>query len=270
MKYTSGLLSIALLLGSLVSCTKVIDIDTNASDSQIVVQGSLPSDGDKTFVKLMKSVNFDESNNYPAVRNAVVTIVDDAGNSDILTEVAPGFYEADSIIGISGRTYNLSIQVDSKTITSTSTIPDKVTLDSIIVTEVTEGNIRGGAASGKTYEVLVRYTDPANTNNYYRFIESVNGIETGDIYVFDDRLTNGLAVESPLLKFNRQLKSNDVLTIEMQCIDKNVYNYFKSFGNLSGGPQNSSTPANPYTNLIGTKLGYFSAHTADRKNHVIH
>lgn len=269
MKYTSGLLSITILLGSLVSCTKVIDLDTNASDPQIVVQGSVPSDGDKTFVKLMRSVNFDESNHYPEIRNAVVTIDDDAGNSDMLTEIAPGIYEADSITGVSGRTYKLSILVDGKTITSTSTIPGKVTLDSIIVTELAGGNVRG-AAGGKTYEVIVRYTDPANTNNYYRFVESVNGIETGDIYVFDDRLTNGLKVESPLLKFNRQLKSNDVLTIEMQCIDKTVYNYFKSFGNLSGGPQNSSTPANPYTNLIGTKLGYFSAYTTDRTNYVIH
>lgn len=269
MKYTPGLLSITIILTLLLSCTKVIDIDTNASDPQIVVQGSVPSDGDKPFVKLMKSVNFDESNNYPAVNNAIVIIVDDAGNSDVLTEKAPGVYEADTITGVSGRTYNLSIIIEDKTITSTSTIPDKVTLDSIIVSELAEGNIRG-IASGKTYEVYVKYTDPANTNNYYRFIESVNGVETGDVYVFDDRLTNGLALESPLLKFNRQLKSKDVLTIEMQCIDKNVYNYFKSFGNLSGGPQNSSTPANPYTDLIGTKLGYFSAHTTDRKNHIIH
>jgi hypothetical protein len=50
----------------------------------------------------------------------------------------------------------------------------------------------------------------------------------------------------------------------MQCIDKAVYEYFESMGNVNMGP-NSSSPANPYTNLKGAKLGYFSAHTVERK-----
>jgi len=36
-----------------------------------------------------------------------------------------------------------------------------------------------------------------------------------------------------------------------------------------GGPANSSTPANPYTNIEGTELGYFSAHTYEMKQSVI-
>ena len=43
-----------------------------------------------------------------------------------------------------------------------------------------------------------------------------------------------------------------------------VYEYFESMGNVNMGP-NSSSPVNPYTNLKGAKLGYFSAHTVERK-----
>jgi uncharacterized protein YbgA (DUF1722 family) len=62
------------------------------------------------------------------------------------------------------------------------------------------------------------------------------------------------------------LLPGDVLKIEMQCIDEFVYEYFNSFGNTLGG---SATPANPYTNIIGSELGYFSAHTSEMKEKVI-
>jgi hypothetical protein len=34
------------------------------------------------------------------------------------------------------------------------------------------------------------------------------------------------------------------------------------------GP-NSSSPANPYTNLSGAILGYFSAHTVERVDYIL-
>ena len=70
------------------------------------------------------------------------------------------------------------------------------------------------------------------------------------------------------MNFNRYLSKGDTVTVEMQCIDKTVYEYFNSFGNLGMGPS-SSTPANPYTNLNGAVLGYFSAHTSERKSVII-
>ena len=87
--------------------------------------------------------------------------------------------------------------------------------------------------------------------------------------VFDDKLANGESNSDPLLSFDRNYITGDTLLIEMQCIDKNVYVYYRSFGNLSEGP-GGSTPANPYTNIEGTELGYFSAHTIGRKQIVIH
>jgi hypothetical protein len=56
--------------------------------------------------------------------------------------------------------------------------------------------------------------------------------------------------------------------VEMQCIDKPIYEYFNSFGNLGMGPS-SSTPANPTTNLDGAVLGFFSAHTSESKSIII-
>lgn len=57
--------------------------------------------------------------------------------------------------------------------------------------------------------------------------------------------------------------------IEMECIDKSVFDYFESLGNSAMGPRNSSSPANPYTNLTGGLLGFFSAHTVERREYVV-
>ena len=44
------------------NCTQVIDIDLNNSDPKIIVEGSITNEAGPYFVKLSKSVNFDQSN----------------------------------------------------------------------------------------------------------------------------------------------------------------------------------------------------------------
>ena len=67
----------------------------------------------------------------------------------------------------------------------------------------------------------------------------------------------------------RKFNSDDIVTYKMQCIENAIYDYFNSFENLNGGPESSPTPANPYTNIIGSKLGYFSANTVQRISYTI-
>ena len=93
---------------------------------------------------------------------------------------------------------------------------------------------------------------------------SVNDRAAKGNSIVDDRLTNGNTSERNIIIYDADLKPGDVFIVEMQCIDKAVYEYFESMGNVNMGP-NSSSPANPYTNLKGAKLGYFSAHTVERK-----
>jgi Domain of unknown function (DUF4249) len=248
------------------SCTKVIELDLNSSDPQTVIEGNIGTTGDSTLIKITKSVNFDESNNFPLVQNAIVTVSDNAGNSETLVEISAGNYSSSTFLGAVGRTYYLNVSSEGKTFTAQSAIPIQVNFDSLMVEKITSsgGGPGGGQGGGTTYKVTVQYADPSNQTNYYRFIEYHNGEPQGNIFVFDDHLANGQSVSTDLISFNRKLNSGDTLTIEMQCIDKPVYEYFHSFGNLFGGPQNASTPANPYTNIIGSKLGYFSAHTTQK------
>jgi hypothetical protein len=238
------------------SCTEEIDIDLNSSDPQIVIEGSVSTTGE-SVIKITESVNFDESNDFPKVRNAFVEISDNLGNSEILLESSEGIYSTTSFGGVEGRTYSLNVQIDDKTLESVSNIPNHVSFDSLIVTKASVPGFPGAQENDLYYEVRVQYKDPADVVNFYRFVEIVNN-EITNSYVFDDRLNNGEYVTVPLLNFSRELLPGDVLEIEMQCIDELVYEYFNSFGNTQGG---SATPANPYTNIIGSELGYFNAHT---------
>lgn len=252
------------------SCTKVIELDLNSSDPQTVIEGSVATTGDSTLIKITKSINFDESNNFPWVENAIVTVSDDVGNSETLVEKSPGNYSSSTFIGVVGRTYFLNVNAEGVFFTSQSTIPTQVNFDSLIVEAVTTTGGGGpGGGGGTSHRVTVQYTDPTVETNYYRFIEYHNGEPQSNIFIFDDRLTNGNNVSAELTSFNRNLNTGDTLAIEMQCIDKYVYDYFYSFGNLFGGPQNSPTPSNPYTNIVGSKLGVFSAHTIQRKYFII-
>lgn len=244
------------------SCTEVIELDLNNSAPQIVIEGNINTSSDSAIIKITKTVNFDSDNSFPAVNGAFVLITDNIGHIDTLIETEPGIYKAD-IRGISGNTYFLNVSVGDINLSSVSSIPNQVNFDSLVINEVPASTAQG-PNSEKRHEVLVYFKDPANEKNYYRFVEYKNGKISNRLYIYDDRLSNGSDVVIRLRNNTSRYDSADVISFEMQCIDQFVYEYFNSFSNLNGGPMNASAPANPYSNILGSDLGYFSAHTAQR------
>ncbi len=264
-KYIILLTLFVLITGS---CSEIIDIGINASDAQLVVEAKMPQDA-TAMVILTRSVNFYDSLLVPAVTDATVVISDDAGNSEILTMTSPGLYQSINLTGKVGRKYSLSIHTKDEHITSESLIPAPVPIDTVYaVNSIYPGGgppiLPGQRAD--FFEVYVKYTDPAFEQNFYRIILYINGKASPRLYIYDDRLNNGNQVENLHVVYDPELKDGDKIVVEMQCIDKRVYEYYKSMGNSSMGPRNATSPANPYTNLLGAILGYFSAHTVDRKD----
>ena len=102
---------LTLLAGTLAlfSCQKIIQVDLNSSAPKVVIEGSINDQPGPHIVKVSKTVNFDQTNVFPGVTGATVTISDDAGNTETLAEAAPGIYQASVITGVAGRTYTLSV-----------------------------------------------------------------------------------------------------------------------------------------------------------------
>lgn len=263
-----------LLIISLVvlsSCTEIIQIDINKSEPQIVVEANIAI-REKAKVILTNSVNLYTLDEYPSIENATITISDNTGNTETLTQTFPGTYVSINMKGEVGKTYKLHIESGQHVITSFCKMPQPVPVDSFsVVNSIYPGG--GPSLSPKQpayfYEVYVIFTDPAIEKNYYRLVLFVNGQPSKNNYVYDDRLTDGNQVQKLLIVYDPEIKTGDNIYVEVQCIDKTVYEFFKSVGNSSMGPGSGSSPANPYTNLKGTNLGYFSAHTIERLQYFI-
>jgi len=240
------------------ACTKIINVDLNNAPSQLVIEGII-TNSSSAQVSITQSVTFSSSNNFPAVSGATVKVTDNLNNNFILTEKTPGVYANNLLIGVPGRTYNLSIISNGINYTATSTMPQQVNLDTLLLDQIPFGN---------KYITIVQpqYTDPVGFGHYYDFVETINNTVNPKVFCWDDRFSSGGISTRPLIEADSTIKSGDTLKVEMRCIDKNVFAYFTSLSDLQ---QNSTTPANPPSNISGGSLGYFSAHTSQRKKVVV-
>lgn len=264
MKTKSTLGKIAILFVSvftLSSCEKVIQLDLNSKDAQIVIEGEVTNDSTTPqTVKITKTVNFDQSNQFPAVTGANVVISDNAGNNVTLAETSPGVYQSYALMGVAGRTYFLNITSNGKTYNSMCTMPYKVNLDTI---QTIPNLLPGGDANSKS--IVPIFKDPEGNGNYYRFKLKVNDKVSTGIQLIDDQIQDGGLNNVPIIDPNLSMKVGDSLTLKMMCISKEVRLYFYSLSQNGSGPNASATPANPVTNINGASLGYFSAHTIQTK-----
>ncbi|GGE88410.1 protein of unknown function [Chishuiella changwenlii] len=252
------ILAIIPLLLLFISCEKEIELDLKNTTPQIVVEGAITDAEGPYFVKLSKSINFYDPNKFPAVTGASVIITDNLGNSDVLTELEDGLYRTNNIVGFPGNTYNLSITVGEDKYYATSTMPQKVNLDSIRFEhgQDTEGE--------DYYSIIPIYKNPSTFGNYYRFVTKINNRTDDTYYLKND--TNGIDQinDSPIYNLDyTYINKNDLVEVEMRCIDRITYNYFNTILQvINAGPNGGITPTNPPNNITGSPaLGIFSAYT---------
>lgn len=248
----------------LTSCKKIIQIDTNNAEPQIVIEGKILDRLIEQQVIITKTVGYDEPGIYPKVTGATVRVSDSRGNNYVFTEKTPGVY-VNRMRGVVGVTYNLAVTAEGKNYQASAKIPTFVKLDSIgVVTNSFFGNERKTAAAF--------LTDPANESNFYRFNLYVNGLFSDRIYVQNDRLTNGNNLRIQFFyeandDDDEGLKSGDKIVVEMEGIDSNIFDYWYALSQQDGrGPNQGTTPSNPTSNISNGALGYFSANTFQTLN----
>jgi hypothetical protein len=259
--------AVAILLLFLTSCEKVINLDLNDAEKKYVIEAVITDQANTAKVLITQTKNFDEDNNFPGISGAVVRITESGGATTTLNEVSPGKYEAPVLVGISGKTYTLSVTVNGKIFTASSAMPQRVNMDTIFVTnEFLFTDFRK--------IVNAEYKDPAGRGNNYRFIQYVNGLKEDQVLIQNDDYTDGRNVNTKLFYFaddddNSKIDSGDTVKVDMLCIDQAIYKYWFSLDRNSTGGSGQATPSNPVTNLQGGALGYFSAHTLQSKTLVV-
>jgi hypothetical protein len=243
------------------SCQKVVTLKLTNAPPQLVIQGEVTDQPGPYTVTLGNSVNFYAENTFPAVSGAAVKISDNTGFTDTLTETSPGVYTTHTWQGVPGNTYTLVVIVNDTAWSAVSTMPLPVPLDSVTFTTASG---RFGGKKNQQITAIANFQDPAGIKNYYRFMEYINGVAlTKDIFVFDDRLSDGRYINFNLRNDTSYLNTGDQLRVDMYCVDANDYNYFFQLNRTTstGAFNTTASPANPTTNLSNGAFGYFSAHT---------
>jgi hypothetical protein len=252
------LVSIVLLF-ILSSCEKEVDLDLENKSGQLIIEGNISNQTETHIVRITRSVAFTQTNQYPVVSNAFVTISDNMGIIDTLKYTSDGNYSTTKLkAGVSGRNYLLRVLLDGNTYTAQSELPAMVPLTGLRLVPMTIlGNTR--------YDVLPEYIDPPTLGNFYGFIVKASSQKDIVFETESDNIGNGVANQRDLdtpSDGDNPVKVGDVVTVEMRSIDRNIYNYFTALNQIAGnGPVGGTTPTNPPSNITGGALGYFSAHT---------
>ena len=218
------LFTLCLLLLS--SCEKVVKIDLNNSDPHLVVEVNITNQAGPYTVKLSRSVNYYDTNTFPATIDASVTISDNAGNSEVLHQTSDGMYQTSTIQGVPGRTYMLKIIYNGKEYDATSIMPNPVPIDSVVIVKNTNGGFGGFGNGNSGYRVITFFKDPGGLGNYYRLQMSsndTNAIDQTRYRLLSDKLTDGVEMS---LSSRTNLLSGDSVTVKLESIDKSTYDFY--------------------------------------------
>ena len=249
---------IASILFLMFGCTEIIEIDFKDLDSQYVIEANISTTQDPV-VTISSTIHFDETNDFPEISGGSVALTDNFGNVNVLSEIADGLYTKIGFRGQEGLTYTLNVNINGETFSSESKIPEQVKLDSLSLEKIVASMWTTIDDVDSVYNLFAHFQDPGNTDNYYFFIEYINGVQIRS-FTNSDYYSNGRYHNLELHTHDRALQKGDTVTVEMRCIDENVYDYFVD---IDANNAMSATPTNPKTNIQNAKLGYFSAHTSE-------
>lgn len=237
-----------------------IAMDINVNDIGIitVIDAKIEMDSNaRVQISYSEDINtaFTPSPNYEA--NAIVEISNGV-SSEQLIYLGGGVYRGSSILGKVGETYSLTININGKIYTASSTMYNPATLRDITLTPITGKD--GKTITGYAENWVVN--DPSATRNRYLFEWWTNGVHNQaiDWAIDDNRVVNaneGLSLFNP----QRDVNVKEITTFRVSEIDKSTYDFYNMYekivrGIASAGDQ---TPYNPVSIFGAGTIGNFRA-----------
>lgn len=248
------------------SCEKTVLLDLDQTPSKIVIEGLVTNQPGYQFVKVTRTVDFYESGETPRITDATVLVEDDLGNEFLYThnpnnhpDSAGYYFPVIPFVGETGRTYNLTVDVNGEQYEASDKLYDVTSIDSLEY-RVNIDEEDDPKEDGKFYEVLMYAKEPQETDDYYLFKffrnDSLVLYNPSDIYFSDDKTLgeeiNG--IPSPVF-----YALGDTARVEMYSLSRAGYVFYNDLFNLinNDGGMFSPPPANSRTNLSNGALGFF-------------
>ena len=251
-----------LLITALSSCEDVIEIDLKNVEQRFVIEAFMQANTGVCEVKISKTRNFNEDNEFEAEKEATVLLVLPNGEPVILlTEEHPGQYLAQNVEIVPGATYQLQIITqEGQEFSASTNAPYFVGIDTLVVEE---HPFPDPDNENDTFMVVCEFNDPAGQANNYRLKATINGQIDPYLYILrDDEILVDNEIRLPV--FREEVFSGDSVTIELISMDRASFNYFERISDISqqnGG--GSIIPFNPQGNFDNGALGYFGIFNSD-------
>lgn len=162
-------LSLFIILISIGSCIDRFDFNIPDSDLQLVVDGRITDAPGPYTVKITRTQKLNNLLFPPTVSAKAVTIFDNVGNSETLTEIKAGIYQTSptGIRGVIGRVYTLRIETFDNKIYESS--PEKInpagTVDSIYYEFQKNVSLEG--VSGYQFKIFMNSRGEPQGDNHF-------------------------------------------------------------------------------------------------------
>ena len=247
------------------ACEDPIELKPKDNTPKYVIEGIITNEPGVCRVNISQTKSLGQSNQFNGVSGAIVKI-EYNGITVNLPETGSGIYKTTLINGTPGETYKLHINIKGEIFTASSKMP--------AVVPFLDFKLKPSDYDTVRTTPMVKFKDPEGVTNYYWFQQYLNDKLQSEYKVLNDEFTPGQEVNDYLVFENKTKNSSknivkgDKLTAEMHSIDAAVYTYLFSLANANGS-LDGAAPANPQSNIKGGALGFFSAHTVERKSLII-
>ena len=290
------------------SCQKVITVEIPAAQQKIVVDGRIEA-GICPYVILTHNMPYFGNTDLTSIEklflhNATIKVSDGIKTvtlteycskdiPDSLLPIVAAFTGVDStflrnfnyciyttfdpsMLGVTGRTYNLTVDVEGKTLTSSTQILTAIPLDSLW-SKYAKVNAQGDSLGF----IWAHLSDPASDKNAYRWLAMRRGKDFSFVpppgAAFDDKYINGKSFD---FAYNRgkvqnssaiddqneesgYFKRGDTVIVKFCTIDRASFDFFRQMDELTYNQGNpfaapSSVPTNirPSADALGLWCGY--------------
>jgi hypothetical protein len=254
-KYTT-ISILSLMSYFMISCTEVIHIDLNSSNPVIVAEGYVEADS-AASLRLTYTTDYYNMEAARVIEDARISVMDQGGNSEELNYQGNGVYTGEQLKGTVYSNYTLTIEVDGKTYSGSSSLFPAADIASISYAELLLGNPEMTELLG--YTLNVAFDAIPDLDSYYALKIKKNGIYAASTY--------GLASTRINDEGNNVYESGsffvmpgDTIDMAVYSIDFDAYTFYSQVNEgLSGNMILSPAPFNASSNLGEDILGYFMA-----------
>jgi hypothetical protein len=196
------------------SCISQFTPEIVSQNRYLTVNGLVTDQNSRYSVKLGISKPLNITSQEEPAKNALVTVLDDLGNSYIFQEKSPGYYVSDSTIltGQPGRSYTLNISYNDKDYTSGPCLLRETPPIDTIWYEVLDREINASGETEKYVRIALNSFDPGTENHYFRWTYD----ETWEIHL----PFNNLPYEKSVCWMNEESKNIVVANTEALSEDR--------------------------------------------------